>query len=65
MGRVRQLIRDGDLNELQRFQEYCDEENEREGLQQQSVEMMAFEVLLELMSGNEAFDGVIAVSPRD
>ena len=60
LGRVRQLIRDGDPNELQRFQEYCDEENEREGLQQQSVEMTAFDVLLELMSGNEAFDGVIA-----
>ena len=60
LGRVRQLIRDGDLNELQRFQEYCDEEDDREGLRRQPVEMTPFEALLELMAGNDAFDGVVA-----
>ncbi len=55
LGRVRQLLRDGDREELKRFRAQAGEEGGR-GRRQPT----AFDILLTCMEHNEHFDGVIS-----
>ena len=59
LGRVRKLLRDGDRDEFQAFQSYMAEQGDPDR-DEIVANVSAFETLLNVMSENMAFDGVIA-----